>query len=135
MRVEVFDGEGNRYTVTLEGRITRDKALHILDLIELLGGIPGGSPAWEGKSELSKMDRIRVIIEKHFPLVWFSSKEIQSTYEREFREPINLSTVSTYLSRMANRGLLIAKSESRARRYRMATEVTQKALGPTRFNK
>jgi len=100
----------------------------------LLGGIPSGNAAWEGRSELSKMDRIRVIIEKYFPLVWFSSKEIQSAYESEFREPISLSTVSTYLSRMAGRGLLIAKSESRAKRYRMTTEITQKALD-LRFKK
>lgn len=129
MRVEVFDGDGNRYTITLEGRITRDKVLRILDLVELLGGIPGGSSGWEGKpSELSKLDKVRMIVERHFPLVWFSSREIQSTYEQEFKEPINLSTVSTYLSRLTNRGLLMVKSESKVKRYRMATEITKKAL-------
>ncbi len=40
MRVELFDSEGNRYTVAFEGQITRDKALRLLDLVELLGGMP-----------------------------------------------------------------------------------------------
>ena len=41
MRVELFDNEGNRYTVAFEGQITRDKALRLLDLVELLGGTSG----------------------------------------------------------------------------------------------
>jgi hypothetical protein len=40
MRVEVFDGSGNRYTVTFEGYVTREKAIRLLDIVELLGGIP-----------------------------------------------------------------------------------------------
>ena len=44
MRVELFDSEGNRYTVAFEGQITRDKALRLLDLVELLGGMPGENP-------------------------------------------------------------------------------------------
>ena len=40
MRVELFDSDGNRYSITFEGQITRDKALRLLDLVELLGGVP-----------------------------------------------------------------------------------------------
>jgi len=129
MRVEVYDSEGNRYTITLEGRITRDKAVRILDLIELLGGIPMETPPLTSSlGKLSKIDKVRLIIEKHFPLVWFSSKDIRTFYEREFKEPISASTVSTYLSRLARRGFLIVSAESNVRRYRMVTEITQDAL-------
>ena len=51
--------------------------------------------------------KVRLIIDKHFPTVWFSSREGQSIYEEEFKGPISLSTVSTYLSRMASRGFLM----------------------------
>ena len=44
MRVELFDSEGNRYTIAFEGQITRDKAVRLLDLVELLGGMPGETP-------------------------------------------------------------------------------------------
>ena len=40
MRVELFDNDGNRYTIAFEGQVTRDKALRLLDLVELLGGVP-----------------------------------------------------------------------------------------------
>ena len=45
MRVELFDSEGNRYTIAFEGQVTRDKALRLLDLVELLGGMPGEGAA------------------------------------------------------------------------------------------
>ncbi|MFQ6086845.1 MAG: hypothetical protein ACE5OV_02380, partial [Candidatus Bathyarchaeia archaeon] len=107
MRVEVFDGSGNRYTITFEGNVTREKALRLFDLIELLGGIPSVNPSLkETTSTYSKFDKLRSILEKHFPIVWFSSRDAQLVYEQEFKEPISLSTVSTYLSRMADRGVL-----------------------------
>ena len=123
MRVEVFDDEGNRYTITFQGRVTRDKALRLLDLVELLGGIPTGNQEWKRTTlGFSKFDKIRLITDKYFPIVWFSSKDVQTTYEQEFKEPINLSTVSTYLSRMTDRGLLAKNSTSSNRRYRVLTE-------------
>ena len=129
MRIEVFDSEGNKYTISLEGNISREKAVKILDLIELLGGIPPNNPALAGSPhKISKIDKVKTIIERKFPLVWFSSREIQMAYEDEFKEPINLSTVSTYLSRLADRGFLMASSNSRVKHYRMVTEITRQAI-------
>jgi hypothetical protein len=133
MRVELFDNEGNRYTVAFEGQITRDKALRLLDLVELLGGMPNDSanralenPA--GGAALSRFGRLRSVIHKNFPLVWFSSRDIQSVYEQELKEPISLSTVSTYLSRMAGKGLLIRTGESNNLRYKTVSTITQTAI-------
>jgi len=129
MRIEVFDGEGNKYTISLEGNISREKAVKILDLIELLGGIPSNNPVSAiSPYKTAKIEKVKAIIEKKFPLVWFSSREIQEAYENEFKEPINLSTVSTYLSRLADRGFLMANSNSRVKRYRMVTEITKQAI-------
>ena len=129
MRVEVFDSEGNKYTISLEGNISREKAVKILDLIELLGGIPSNNPvSINSPFKTAKIEKVKAIIEKKFPLVWFTSREIQEAYENEFKEPINLSTVSTYLSRLADRGFLMASSNSRVKRYRMVTEITRQAI-------
>ncbi|KPV61538.1 MAG: hypothetical protein AOA65_2355 [Candidatus Bathyarchaeota archaeon BA1] len=136
MRVDIFDESGNRYTVTFEGQVTRDKAIRLLDLVELLGGMPGINPEWSrATSEASKFDKIRSIIDKHFPMVWFSSKDVRSLYEQELKEPISLSTVSTYLSRMADRGVLVKSGPSISRRYRMMTEVSQRTLSFIKSNK
>jgi len=128
MRVELFDSEGNRYTIAFEGQITRDKAVRLLDLVELLGGMPGEnatpgiSGATAGKSS-SRFEKVRSVIQKSFPLVWFSSRDVQSVYEQELKEPVSLSTVSTYLARMANRGLLLRAGESNKLKYKVAPQV------------
>ena len=126
MRVEIFNGSGDRYTITFEGQVTREKALRLLDLVELLGGVPTVNPRWNRPtSEFSKIDKIRFVVEKSFPIGWFSSRDVQSTYEEEFKEPISLSTVSTYLSRMADRGILTKNRVSNSLRYRIITEVSK----------
>jgi len=130
MRIEVFDSEGNKYTITLEGSISREKAIKVLDLVELLGGIPSSTPLLAGSPrEASKFEKVKLLIERHFPVAWFSSKEVQEVYENEFKEPISLSTVSTYLSRLADRGFLLAASNSRVKRYKVVTKITENMLG------
>lgn len=126
IRVELFNGSGDRYTITFEGQVTREKALRLLDLVELLGGVPTINTRWNRPtSELSKFDKIRLVVERSFPIGWFSSRNVQDTYEEEFKEPVSLSTVSTYLSRMADRGFLIKNGTSNRRRYRIATELSK----------
>jgi len=129
VRVDVFDTEGNRYSISFEGQVTRDKALRLLDIVELLGGMPGGSNPGPGstipRNELSKYDKVRIIVQRHFPVVWFSSREIQSVYEQELKEPITLSTVATYLSRMATKGVVLKTGSSNNLRYKATQGVPQ----------
>jgi hypothetical protein len=125
IRVELFDSEGNRYTVAFEGQITRDKALRLLDLVELLGGMPNetasSSPVHTFPAVASsRFEKMRSLIQKGFPLVWFSSRDIQSTYEKEFKEPVSLSTISTYLARMTNKGWLTRAGGSNYLKYKVA---------------
>jgi len=133
MRVELFDGEGNKYTVAFEGQITREKALRLLDLAELLGGVPSGGGNPEAGSMLagnnfSKFERVRMLVQKYLPIVWFSSREAQSIYEQELKEPISLSTVATYLARMANKGILLKTGASNRLKYKLAPGFQQTLL-------
>ena len=132
VRVELFDTEGNRYSISFEGQVTRDKALRLLDMVELLGGMPGGGNPGTGPitsgNELSKYDKVRVLVQKNFPAVWFSSREVQSMYEQEFKEPISLSTVATYLSRMSTKGFVQKMGSSNSLRYKAVQGVPQATL-------
>lgn len=130
MRVELFDTDGNRYSISFEGQVTRDKALRLLDLVELLGGVPsgGGNPGANvavPKDGLSKYDKVKVLVQKHFPIVWFSSREVQSVYEQEFKEPIGISTVATYLSRMTSKGIVLKTGASNSLKYKVAPNFPQ----------
>jgi len=132
VRVEVFDSEGNKYTVAFEGHITRDKTLRLLDLVELLGGVPsGGNPESVQNvriDDFSKFDKTRSLLKKHFPVVWFSSREVQLVFEQEFKEPIGLSTVATYLARMTSKGLLVRNGSPKNLRYKNAPALPQATL-------
>ena len=129
MRVELFDNEGNRYSISFEGQVTRDKAVRLLDLVELLGGVPGGGGNQDFNAALvrepSKYEKVRTIVQKHFPLVWFCSREVQNLFEQEFREPIGQSTVATYLARMAAKRLLTKAGPSNSLKYKTATNAPQ----------
>lgn len=133
MRIELFDGEGNRYTVSFQGQLSREKALRVLDLVELLGGVPNSAASLGGNrtnSNYSKYDKVQAVILRHFPVGWFSSTEIQSVYELETKEPISLSTVATYLSRMTDRGILVKTRVSRGLKYKMAPSYPAAVIQP-----
>jgi hypothetical protein len=133
MRVELFDDEGNKYSVAFEGQITREKALRLLDLVELLGGgaSSGVNPETNlpiSNNGLSKYEKVCRLVQKSFPIVWFSSKEVQATYEQEFKEPIGLSTVATYFARMANKGLLIKAGAPNRLKYKVVQSFPQTVI-------
>jgi hypothetical protein len=133
IRVELFDGEGNRYTLGFEGQVTRDKALRLIEIVELLGGAPSeGSTVATGSSlpdrVLSRFEKVQAVIQKGFPLVWFSSRDIQLAYEQELKEPISLSTVSTYLSRMTSKGMLLRTGGPNSLKYKMTPNIPQATI-------
>jgi hypothetical protein len=130
IRVELFDNDGGRYTIAFEGQVTREKALRLMDLVELLGGAPSegsavDSPASLPNRVLSRFEKVQVVIQKSFPLIWFSSKDIQSVYEQELEEPISLSTVSTYLSRMTSKGMLLKTGGPNSLKYKTTPNIPQ----------
>jgi hypothetical protein len=128
MRVELFDGEGNKYSVAFEGQITREKALRLLDLVELLGGVNPETNLTVSNNSLSKYEKVRTLVQRTFPIVWFSSKEVQAAYEQEFKEPISLSTVATYFARMANKGLLMKAGASNRLKYKIVQGIPQPVI-------
>jgi hypothetical protein len=130
MRVEIYDNEGNRYTVAFDGQITRDKTLRILDIAELLGGMSNENQIVTSSTGslpniTSRFEKVQRVIQKDFPLVWFVSKDVQLIYEQELKEPISLSTVSTYLSRMTNKGLLIRTGTGNNVKYKTTPNLPQ----------
>ena len=125
MRVELFDNDGNKYTISFEGQISREKTAKLLDLMELLGGtsINGNDANTNVRAtdnNLTKIERMYAIIQKDFTHGWFSSKEVQSAYEQESGKPVNLSTIATYLSRLAHRGALVKTGAANSLKYTLA---------------
>lgn len=117
VKMDVFDSEGNKISVSFEGKISRNKVLQLLDLVELLGGVPNSEP--EEVTELSKLNRVCQLLEKKFPVGWFTSQEVTLAYGELFDEQIVLSTVSTYLARLTGRGFLTRKGSQSKKHYKL----------------
>ncbi|MEM1514475.1 MAG: hypothetical protein QXH24_00235 [Candidatus Bathyarchaeia archaeon] len=122
VKVEVYDESGNKYVIGFEGRVTREKVQKIFDIVELLGGMPVVEPTSEYSWDLSKMDKILLIVKRSFSVTWFSAKDVQEVYERETNEPISLSAISTYLSRLAKRGMLLKTKNGGKVFFRLASQ-------------
>jgi len=104
VKVEFQDGTGTKYSLAVEGRISREKVLKIMDLMELVEGNDGiEEPAMD---ESTTFGQVFKIIEGSYAGKEFSSADIARDYEDQHGQPIALSTVSTYLSRFAERGTL-----------------------------
>ena len=73
----------------------------------------------------SIIERVASIIRNHYPEGdWFTSNEVCELYEIIFKVGIKMSTVSTYLSRLADEKLLTRKGSVSQRLY----SVTKKLL-------
>lgn len=131
LRFEAEDESGVKMTITLEGAISREKILQILDLVELMGGLSVSSKHSKTFEGSTKLEKIKKLIIERLPVGWFSSRDVQAEYEELYGEPIRLSTVSTYLQRLHNSGFLL-RSGSRAMRTYKLNSMSVSDLGSSR---
>jgi len=116
IRFELIDENGDKLTLVFEGKINREKILQLADFIELYGGNIEENIF---SQEENKIDRLIKVIEKYFPFGYFSSKELYEAYLLEYRQPLSLSTISTYLSRLSNKGILQRIGQGTHLKYRI----------------
>lgn len=121
IRLEMMDEDGDKVTLIFEGRVTREKLLQLADFVDLYGG---GEDSERSSLSDNKLTRLARVVEKYFPMSSFTSKDALESYVAEYREQIPLSTVSTYLARLAERGFLERVSNSQKIKYRLLRERT-----------
>src|SRR5437899_12763210 len=105
LKVEFYDSEGVRHSIAIDGPVTKEKVAKILDLVELMAGTPQTSPTALGLSP-KKFDKLASTIISQLTGRSFTSGEARKAFETTFRQKIPLSTVSTYLTTPAERGIL-----------------------------
>ena len=98
IRIDVHDKDAAKYDFKIEGNITKEKALKIFELMDLINIEDEQPPNLD-----SIGGKIWNVIENSFSVGRFTSSEILEKYEDEYNEPIKLSVVSTYLARYSSR--------------------------------
>jgi hypothetical protein len=120
VKVEITDEEGTTYSLALQGKVSHDKVMRMMELIDLLGRGDHNIPDVAPPNESSTYGRILKLIQTTYSAKEFSSADIARDFEELHASLIPLSTVSTYLSRLADRGLLKRQKFGNSWVYRLS---------------
>ena len=117
VRIEFQDERGTKYTLTVQGTLTRDKIAKLVDLMELMDAPlePSLRPSPDDQTFFGKL---QALINSEFAVNDFSSSDLAKACEERYNQPVKLSTISTYLSRLADRGVLKRQRFSNSWVYR-----------------
>jgi hypothetical protein len=126
-KLEFYDDEGVRHAITVDGHITREKVGKLLDLVEIMAGTPRATASALSMSP-RKFDRLASTIVSSLRERSFTAAEAKRSFEATFPEKIQLSTVSTYLVRLADRGILDRTVAGRGVSYRVRSEESKPVL-------
>lgn len=119
VKLEVTDDDGTTYSLALQGRFSNEKIMRMMELIEIIGQTTTSSHT-ASPDETTTYGRLLKLIQTSYPAKEFSSADIAREYEDRHGSPIPLSTVSTYLSRLADRGTLNRQKFGNSWVYRLS---------------
>ncbi len=136
IKIELEDAEGGKYNLSLEGNLSKDKIQKVLQLVESLNiskddldnniQIP-----MEQNNSLQKFDlglnqsnnsigsKIWALIENNFAFSSFTSSNVAESYEESYGEQLQLSLISTYLSRYFEKQKLVRSKRGKEWIYKL----------------
>ena len=101
IKIELEDEEGTKYTLALEGRVSREKLMKAVDMLEVMD-IPLESSK-RTPDEGTFVGKVMTLLETTFAAGDFSSSDVARELEEKYNQPVKLSTISTYLARLADK--------------------------------
>jgi len=119
IRIELEDVEGDKYNLSLEGSMSRDKivkACELMELHELRGQTTNNNAAPSSENEVQVQQNKNLaaagskmwgLIEDKFLYASLGSTAIREMCEDGYDEPVQLSIISTCLSIYYERGKLV----------------------------
>lgn len=136
IKIELEDADGGKYNLSLEGNLSKDKIQKVLQLVESLNTtreesineqeyhISQSSNFYKNDVKSDNTNRsieskIWRLIENNFAYSSFTSTDIADSYEELYRDPIQLSLISTYLSRYFEKHKLIRTKRGKEWLYKL----------------
>lgn len=101
IRIELEDEEGTKYTLALEGKVSREKLMKAVDMLEVMD-LPL-EHSYRPPDEGTFLGRVVTLLETTFAAGDFSSSDVAREFEDKYNQPVKLSTISTYLSRLTEK--------------------------------
>jgi hypothetical protein len=115
IKIELEDEEGDKYNLSLEGNMSKEKVMKVMELMEAINASKSESSEYNGYHTPNQMQenpsslssKIWHIVESKFPFTSFTSTDILEMYTDQYNEPIKLDVVATYLSRYHKKARLL----------------------------
>jgi hypothetical protein len=104
VKLEFFDRGGVKHSLAIEGDFTAEKVTRLLEYAELVAGSNPSSTSTAAQD--SKMTKLLDVINSQLPARTFDSRELWQAYRENWGDDLSLGAVSTYLSRLVDRGTL-----------------------------
>jgi Penicillinase repressor len=101
IKIELEDDEGTKYTFALEGSVSRDKLMKAMDMLEVMD-VPL-EHSHRAPDEGTFFGKVQTLLETTFAAGDFSSSDVAREFEEKYNQPVKLSTISTYLARLADK--------------------------------
>jgi hypothetical protein len=101
IKIEVEDGEGTKYTLALEGKVSRDKLMKAVDMLEIME-VPIDY-SYRAPDQGTFFGKVMTLVDTEFAAGDFSSSDVARGFEEKYNQPVKLSTISTYLARLADK--------------------------------
>jgi predicted transcriptional regulator len=138
IRIQLEDNDGDKYNLSLEGALSKEKMFKILTLINSLDNNNSSSNT-NTNTDTSLHSRLNNntnsdslgtklwnIIENEINDVNFTSNDVLKTYNQIYRETTQLSIVSTYLTRFFTKNKLIRRKDGKEWIYSASnSQITQ----------
>jgi len=105
IKLEFFDAAGLKHSIAIEGDLTVDKVNKLLEYAEIVAG-SNPRPAVPVAVLDSKMTKLLDVINTRLARRTFDSRELWQAYRDTWGEEFSFGAVSTYLSRLVDRGTL-----------------------------
>jgi hypothetical protein len=123
IKLEFFDRVGAKHSLAIEGDFTLDKVNQLLEYAEIVAGSNPRTPT-PVRSQDTKISRLLDVINTQLAGRTFDSRELWQAYRENWGDEFSLGAVSTYLTRLVDRGTLDREGSPAHWSYRLKPSPT-----------
>jgi hypothetical protein len=102
VKFEFTDDSGRKHIHIIEGPISREDLVKTMEALEMMD-LEVTANSRPAPNEGTFFGKVQVILETTFAAGDFSSSDVAREFEEKYGHPVKLSTISTYLSRLADK--------------------------------
>ena len=106
VKIEFTDQKGAKYSFAVEGP-SKENMVKIMEFVETISVKQSDTPTAPETAIIdTNFNKVLGLVQNKFRFGSFTSSDVLQAYEQHFQLHTTLSTISTYLARLAERGLL-----------------------------